>query len=91
MYTDTDYLRSLADNENFPSLMRDTLRSAAYEIDRLRDFTGAWEKAPIVEVKAVGTDENGNCRVIAYTTPEELQKGLSLAYKRARIMLPPND
>ena len=36
MRTDTEYLRGLADNENLPSLMRDTLRGAAAEIDTLR-------------------------------------------------------
>jgi hypothetical protein len=87
METDTEYLRAIAENENLPGLMREQLRMAAYEIERLRDFSGAWEVAPIVEVKQVGTDENGICRLIAYTTPEELQKGLSLAYKRVAIGL----
>ncbi len=36
MRTDTEYLRGLADNENLPSLMRDTLRTAAAEIETLR-------------------------------------------------------
>ena len=36
MRTDTQYLRGLAENENLPSLMRDTLRTAAEEIDALR-------------------------------------------------------
>lgn len=36
MKTDTEYLRGLADNKNLPSLMRDTLRAAADEIEALR-------------------------------------------------------
>lgn len=36
MRTDTEYLRGLADNENLPSLMRETLRTAAAEIETLR-------------------------------------------------------
>lgn len=36
MRTDTEYLRGIADNENLPTLMRDTLRSAAAEIEMLR-------------------------------------------------------
>ena len=35
MKTDTEYLRGLSENQNLPSLMRDTLRNAAAEIDRL--------------------------------------------------------
>lgn len=37
MRTDTEYLRGLADNKNLPSLMRDTLRTAASEIESLRE------------------------------------------------------
>ena len=46
--------------------------------------------AVTVEVKAVGTDEDGICRVVAYSTPMELAKGPSLAYKRAKLVLQPN-
>jgi len=35
MHTDTEYLRGLSENQNLPTLMRDTLRNAAAEIDRL--------------------------------------------------------
>jgi hypothetical protein len=35
MHTDTEYLRGLSENQNLPSLMRDTLRNAAAEIERL--------------------------------------------------------
>ena len=35
MHTDTEYLRGLSENQNLPSLMRDTLRTAAAEIERL--------------------------------------------------------
>ncbi|MFC7302577.1 hypothetical protein [Cognatiluteimonas weifangensis] len=35
MHTDTKYLRGLAENENLPTLMRDSLRGAADEIERL--------------------------------------------------------
>lgn len=37
MRTDTEYLRGLAENKNLPSLMRDTLRTAASEIESLRE------------------------------------------------------
>ena len=40
MHADTSYLRGLADNENLPILMRDTLRDAAAEIERLREWAG---------------------------------------------------
>ena len=36
MHTDTEYLRGLAENQDLPTLMRDTLRDAAAEIERLR-------------------------------------------------------
>lgn len=36
MRTDTEYLRGIADNENLPTLMRETLRTAAEEIETLR-------------------------------------------------------
>lgn len=36
MGTDTEYLRRLAGNENLPSMMRETLRTAAEEIETLR-------------------------------------------------------
>ena len=36
MHTDTEYLRGLAENQNLPTLMRDTLLGAAAEIERLR-------------------------------------------------------
>ena len=46
--------------------------------------------AVTVEVKAVGTGEDGVCRIIAYSTPLELAKGPSLVYKRAKLVLQPN-
>ncbi len=91
MHTDTQYLRRLSMDASLPALMRDTLRDAANEIDRLREFTEAWRTAPTVEVKAAGTDMEGNCRVFALSTPEELSKGPSLLFKRARIVLEPNE
>ena len=36
MHTDTEYLRGLAENQDLPTLMRDTLLDAATEIERLR-------------------------------------------------------
>ena len=36
MHTDTEYLRGLVENQDLPTLMRDTLRDAAAEIERLR-------------------------------------------------------
>lgn len=36
MLTRTEYLRGLAENQNLPTLMRDTLLDAAAEIERLR-------------------------------------------------------
>lgn len=87
MHTDTHYLRGLAGNANIPALLRDTLRAAADEIDRLREFVEAWQEAPVVEVKEAGTDEGGHCRVLAFSTPEELRKGPSLLFKRAKIIL----
>lgn len=44
----------------------------------------------VVEVKQAGTDEDGICRVIATTTPDELAKGPSIVYRRARLALQPN-
>lgn len=38
MHTDTEYLRGLAENQNLPTLMRDTLRDAAAEIEKLRSL-----------------------------------------------------
>ncbi len=90
MQTDTQYLRGLSENENLPTLMRDTLRDAANEIDRLREFAEAWRTAPVVEVKQAGTDEDGICRVLAFSTPAELSKGPPLVFRRARIVLQPN-
>lgn len=39
MITDTEYLRGLAENKNLPTLMRDTLRDAASEIERMREWS----------------------------------------------------
>lgn len=44
------------------------------------------DNAPIVEIKEIGTDENGQCRVLAFSTPEELAKGPPLVYRRVRLV-----
>ena len=90
MHTDTEYLRGLSENQNLPTLMRDTLRDAAAEIERLREWGNMFRNAVTVEVKSAGTDEEGNCRIIAFSTPLELAKGPSLVFKRAKLVLQPN-
>lgn len=90
MKTDTEYLRGLSENQNLPTLMRDTLRNAAAEIERLREWGNMFRNAVTVEVKSAGTDEEGNCRIIAFSTPLELAKGPSLVFKRAKLVLQPN-
>lgn len=46
-----------------------------------------YERAPVVEVKAAGTDpSDGACRVYAITTPEELAAAPPIIYRRCRIV-----
>lgn len=47
MHTDTEYLRGLSENQNLPTLMRDTLRNAAAEIDRLHTALVAITNVPV--------------------------------------------
>ena len=47
MRTDTEYLRGLSENQNLPTLMRDTLRNAAAEIDRLHTALVAITNVPV--------------------------------------------
>ena len=46
MHTDTEYLRGLSENQNLPTLMRDTLRNAAAEIERLHTALVAITNVP---------------------------------------------
>lgn len=46
--------------------------------------------AVTVEVKQAGTDADGVCRIIAITTPMELEKGPPIVYRRAKLVLQPN-
>lgn len=46
-----------------------------------------YERAPIVEVKAAGTDvSDGACRVYAITTPEELAAAPPIIFRRCRLV-----
>ena len=68
----------------------DALEAQAREIERLREWGNMFRNAVTVEVKSAGTDEEGNCRIIAFSTPMELAKGPSLVFKRAKLVLQPN-
>lgn len=46
MCTDTEYLRGISENQNLPTLLRDTLRSAAAEIERLHTALVAVTNVP---------------------------------------------
>ena len=47
MHTDTEYLRGLSENQNLPTLLRDTLRNAAAEIERLHTALVAITNVPV--------------------------------------------
>ena len=46
MHTDTEYLRGISENQNLPTLLRDTLRNAAAEIERLHTALVAITNVP---------------------------------------------
>jgi hypothetical protein len=59
--------------------------------DAIEQLMAVLADAPIVEVKNIGTDANGECRVFALSTPDELRKGPPLTYQRAKLVRwPPN-
>jgi len=47
MCTDTEYLRGISENQNLPTLLRDTLRNAAAEIERLHTALVAITNVPV--------------------------------------------
>ena len=47
MRTDTEYLRGISENQNLPTLLRDTLRNAAAEIERLHTALVAITNVPV--------------------------------------------
>lgn len=55
----------------------------------LHDWIVRDHNAVTAEVKVAGTDEDGNCRIIAYTTPLELENCPPMVCKRVRISLAP--
>lgn len=59
-------------------------------IEELEARTAALRNGVTVEIKVAGTDEEGNCRIIAFTTPLELEKSPPLIYRRAKLVLQPN-
>lgn len=60
-------------------------------IDEARELARRVERAPVVEVKAAGTDvADGACRVYAITTPEELAAAPPIVFRRVALVEVPH-
>jgi hypothetical protein len=64
-------------------LMQDELVALVRELAELRRRVA---EARVVEVKQAGDDEDGNARIVAHSTRDELAKGGPLVFKRFRLL-----